>query len=240
MTPQAAMATNSAPSGTPIRSCEACAITRIDAIEPAAAVSPPRATRSGLPLRMRGDASVFFSGSLPSGSPGASLAAGRASFGASPSRDAAGATFSAGFADSAGGAGSIMKTTNAPRKHAAAAAQITTDVIPPRPLVGDARRHELVGTGQFTDNSGLPSYELAYEGRLEPAPGQIVVGMYVQDTLEGRLNRPKGRGRIGKVVSIEPYAEGRLGATMDFGRGYVTHSFLTELTPIRFVEPDVR
>jgi len=74
----------------------------------------------------------------------------------------------------------------------------------------------------------------------EPAPGQIVVGMYVQDTLEGRLNRPKGRGRIGKVVSIEPYAEGRLGATMDFGRGYVTHSFLTELTPIRFVEPDVR
>jgi hypothetical protein len=76
--------------------------------------------------------------------------------------------------------------------------------------------------------------------RWEMAPGPIVEGVFVQDTLEGRLNQPKGRGCLGKVVSMEPFGDGRLRATVDFGRGFLEAIFTSELSPIHFVGPEVR
>jgi hypothetical protein len=61
--------------------------------------------------------------------------------------------------------------------------------------------------------------------------GPIVPGAYVEDTLKGRLNQPKGRGRIGKVMAANADA-----ATVDFGRGWQAGIFLRELRPVR-IEP---
>jgi beta-lactamase regulating signal transducer with metallopeptidase domain len=66
----------------------------------------------------------------------------------------------------------------------------------------------------------------------------MVVGTYGQDMLAGRLNQPKGRGHIGKVVSLALDENGRPVAQVDFGRGYVTPINVSELSPIRFVELD--
>lgn len=67
------------------------------------------------------------------------------------------------------------------------------------------------------------------------APGEITVGAYVQDILEGRLNQPQGRGAVGKVVSIALGEGSATAAQVDFGRGYVVGINLPELSPIRFV-----
>ncbi|MDB5259155.1 MAG: peptidase [Candidatus Taylorbacteria bacterium] len=56
-------------------------------------------------------------------------------------------------------------------------------------------------------------------------PGDIAVGSYVQDTLEGRLDQPIGRGAIGKVTSVSSD-----GATVDFGRGLVVGIRFSELS----------
>src|SRR5689334_8448762 len=49
---------------------------------------------------------------------------------------------------------------------------------------------------------------------------EIKPGSYVQDTLEGRLNQPIGRGAIGKVVFVAKGDNDQLDAMVDFGRGY--------------------
>jgi hypothetical protein len=64
----------------------------------------------------------------------------------------------------------------------------------------------------------------------------IVPGTYVEDILEGRLNQPKGRGRIGKVTAVAPDGAA---ATVDFGRGYSPGIFLRELSPVG-IEPAPR
>jgi hypothetical protein len=74
----------------------------------------------------------------------------------------------------------------------------------------------------------------------EHAPGDIVPGSYVEDTLRGRLNQPKGRGHIGKVLSLSQNESGRPCATVDFGRGLIDGIMLSELAPVRFVNPDTR
>ena len=61
-------------------------------------------------------------------------------------------------------------------------------------------------------------------------PGEITVGAYVQDRLEGRLDQPKGRGAIGKVISISTGEDGPKAATVDFGRGYSPGINLSELS----------
>ena len=69
-------------------------------------------------------------------------------------------------------------------------------------------------------------------------PDEIVVGGYVEDTLDNREGVPFGRGAIGKVVSLGPGDDGAMGAMVDFGRGYVAGIKLTELSVIRFVPED--
>jgi len=93
------------------------------------------------------------------------------------------------------------------------------------------------------DVAAADSIEGQFKGegrRWEKTPGPILTGIYVQDLLEGRMNMPKGRGHVGKVVKTMTDAEGREHATVSFGRGFSTTIFFTELSPIRFIEPDVR
>ena len=65
--------------------------------------------------------------------------------------------------------------------------------------------------------------------------GEITVGAYVQDTLEGRLGQPKGRGAIGKVVSVSTRDNGVQAAVVDFGRGYSPGINLSELSLVSVV-----
>ena len=66
-------------------------------------------------------------------------------------------------------------------------------------------------------------------------PGEITVGAYVQDILEGRLNQPMGRGAIGKVLSLST-VNGRPTGTVEFGRGYSVPMFLSEVCLVRFIK----
>ena len=64
--------------------------------------------------------------------------------------------------------------------------------------------------------------------------GSVVVGAYVQDTLEGRMNQPQGRGAIGKVIKVSgPNDAPPPCADVDFGRGYVTGIQFTELSVVQ-------
>ncbi len=74
--------------------------------------------------------------------------------------------------------------------------------------------------------------------RWARASGEITVGAYVQDILEGRLDQPEGRGAIGKVVSISTGDNGVAAATVDFGRGYSVGINLSELSLVSVV-PEV-
>jgi len=65
--------------------------------------------------------------------------------------------------------------------------------------------------------------------------GEIKAGAYVQDTLEGRLNQPEGRGAIGKVVSVSTDANGQKVAKMDFGRNYSVPISFSELSLVNIV-----
>jgi hypothetical protein len=93
------------------------------------------------------------------------------------------------------------------------------------------------------DIPGADSIEgkLLAEGKnWERTVGQPIAGGYVQDILVGRLNQPKGRGRIGTVVAMTADAEGRPVATVDFGHGYVVGISTSELSPVHLVAPDMR
>ncbi len=73
--------------------------------------------------------------------------------------------------------------------------------------------------------------ELKAQGKKwTKAEGQITVGSYVQDTLEGRLNQPKGRGAIGRVTALSSGKDGPQEALVDFGRGYRVPMKLSELS----------
>ncbi|MGA2501799.1 MAG: hypothetical protein ABSH20_29000 [Tepidisphaeraceae bacterium] len=61
-------------------------------------------------------------------------------------------------------------------------------------------------------------------------PGEITMGAFVEDILEGRLNQPQGRGVIGRVVFI--HKEQRV-AVVDFGRNYVVGIQLSELSLLK-------
>jgi serine/threonine protein kinase len=70
------------------------------------------------------------------------------------------------------------------------------------------------------------------------AGGDIGVGDYVADMLNGRLDQPQGRGMIGRVLSMVPQAPGRAPvATVDFGQGHQPVIFLSELARVHVV-PD--
>jgi hypothetical protein len=76
--------------------------------------------------------------------------------------------------------------------------------------------------------------------RWERIEAQPVVGGYVQDILIGRAGQPKGRGNVGKVVSLGVSDTGRPGATVDFGRGCTEGIMLSELSTLRIIEPEMR
>jgi hypothetical protein len=75
--------------------------------------------------------------------------------------------------------------------------------------------------------------------RWERTRGEISVGSYVEDVLQGRLEQPAGRGAIGKVVSIYVDEQGRAVAKVDFGRGWVVGIFPSELALVRVVPAPV-
>jgi Skp family chaperone for outer membrane proteins len=82
--------------------------------------------------------------------------------------------------------------------------------------------------------------KLRAEGKTwERVPGEPVPGEYVEDTMIGRMNQPKGRGNIGKVISIA-IDNGTSCATVDFGRGCVEGIMFSELAPVHFVAPEMR
>jgi hypothetical protein len=83
--------------------------------------------------------------------------------------------------------------------------------------------------------------KLLSEGKSwERTPGQLVAGGYVLDTMEGRLNQPKGRGRIRIAVSVAANEAGRPVASVDFGHGYIVGISGGELAPVRILAPEVR
>ena len=65
--------------------------------------------------------------------------------------------------------------------------------------------------------------------------GEITAGAYVEDTLEGRMDQPPGRGGIAKVLSVNPGEGDAIAAQVDFGRGYVVGVNLSELSLVRLV-----
>jgi hypothetical protein len=67
---------------------------------------------------------------------------------------------------------------------------------------------------------------------------EVIAGAYVQDILEGRLGQPKGRGAIGKVLSVSTGDNGVEAATVDFGRGYSVGINLSELSLVEIVPED--
>ena len=105
------------------------------------------------------------------------------------------------------------------------------------------------GEGDMTQNTPWTSSDVAavdsVEGQLRSqgkrwvqTAGEIAVGAYVQDILEGRLGQPKGRGAIGKVASISTGNNDVPGAMVDFGRGYSIGINLSELTLVNVVSED--
>ena len=81
--------------------------------------------------------------------------------------------------------------------------------------------------------------QLRAEGkRWERTSDAIQAGAYVQDIKQDRLNQPKGRGTIGKVLSVDEYL-GAPHSWVDFGRGYVLHIRMSELATIRIVAPEM-
>jgi hypothetical protein len=106
-----------------------------------------------------------------------------------------------------------------------------------------------VGQVDLAPNTPWTSSEVAaadsVEGQLRAqgkrwvqTTGEITVGAYVQDTLEGRLGQPKGRGAVGKVVSISTGNDDVQVAMVDFGRGYSPGISLSELTLVSVVPED--
>ena len=83
--------------------------------------------------------------------------------------------------------------------------------------------------------------KLRAEGKMwERSNGQPIAGGYVLDILQGRTDQPKGRGRLGMVLSMAANPEGRPVATVDFGHGYVVGISTAELSPVRLVGTDMR
>lgn len=68
------------------------------------------------------------------------------------------------------------------------------------------------------------------------SPGEICLGAYVQDILEGRLNQPGGRGAIGRVTFVYAADNHKPLAVVDFGRGYSAIIYFSELSCVSIPE----
>jgi hypothetical protein len=112
------------------------------------------------------------------------------------------------------------------------------------PVWKEVKRFEALEPSPFWTSSEVAAAD-SVEGQLRsqgkrwvPTTGEITVGAYVQDTLEGRLDQPKQRGAIGKVVSVSTGKNDVPGAMVDFGRGYSVGINLSELALVRVVRED--
>jgi len=77
--------------------------------------------------------------------------------------------------------------------------------------------------------------KLRSEGKgWECTRGELVVGAYVEDSLEESIGQPKGRGRVGIVLSLGTNTAGRAIAGVDYGHGYYLGAYTSELCPLRF------
>ena len=141
--------------------------------------------------------------------------------------------------------GQIAEATNESAKLGAQNLEITSEISQLLAQRGQIRTTPTAQPVQFqahTSAAIFPAAADSIEGQLdsqdkrwEPTQGQIQVGSYVQDILQGRLDQPEGRGRIGKVISTDLDANGRDLAIVDFGRGLSEPIFFSELAPIQFV-----
>jgi hypothetical protein len=120
------------------------------------------------------------------------------------------------------------------------AAHINGQVTPNQPLSAEADQVDAAQNTPWTSSEVAAPDSI--EGRLRSqgkrwvqTTGEITVGAYVQDTLEGRLDQPKGRGAMGKVVSISTGNNDVPGAVVDFGRGYSVGINLSELALVSVV-----
>ena len=119
-------------------------------------------------------------------------------------------------------------------------AHLNGNVSTNQPLTAEAGQVEVAQDTQGTSSevAAVDSVEgqLRSQGkRWVQAPGEITVGALVRDTLEGRLDQPKGRGAIGNVVSISTGNNDVPGAVVDFGRGYSVGINLSELSLVSVV-----
>src|ERR1019366_78257 len=155
ITPQDATTMSSAPMGTPQRSCPGWAIISRAKKEPSNAVRPPRSQRMGLPRRSRGGEGASSAGgdrslSAAAGSSALAATAGSADVGSTAAGGNAAVFAGAGSGGTAASlrlAGSIMKTTKAPRKQAAAPPQSSAATIGPAPTsLPDIIRTRLTAT----------------------------------------------------------------------------------------------
>jgi hypothetical protein len=123
------------------------------------------------------------------------------------------------------------------------AAHLNGKVSTSQPLTGEVDQADLDRNTPWTSSQGAAADSV--EGQLRSqgsrwvqTPGEINVGAYVQDILEGRLDQPKGRGAIGKIVSISTGNDDVPGAVVDFGRGYSVGINLSELRLVSVVSED--
>ena len=120
------------------------------------------------------------------------------------------------------------------------AAHINGKVSTNQSVMGEVNQADMAQSPPWTPSEVAAANSV--EGQLRSqgkrwvqTTGEITVGAYVQDTLEGRLGQPKGRGAIGKVVSISTGNNGIEAAVVDFGRGYSVGINLSELTLVSVV-----
>jgi hypothetical protein len=99
----------------------------------------------------------------------------------------------------------------------------------------DSGRNTLWASSEVAAPDSVEGQLRSQGKRWVQTTGEITVGTYVQDTLEGRLDQPKGRGAMGKVVSISTGNNDVPGAVVDFGRGYSVGINLSELALVRVV-----
>jgi hypothetical protein len=98
-----------------------------------------------------------------------------------------------------------------------------------RRAIDYASSHESDAGGDVASGESVEE-RIRREGNIwTESDGPITTGSYVEDTVEGRRNQPEGRGRIGKVLSIDRRSHR---AMVDFGRDYVVGIRLDDLTPI--------
>jgi hypothetical protein len=111
----------------------------------------------------------------------------------------------------------------------------TNEALPPEMEQADAALNTPWTSSEVAAVDSVEGQLRSQGKRWVQTTGVITEGAYVQDTLEGRLGQPKGRGAIGKLVSISTGNDGVQAAVVDFGRGFAPGINLSELSLVSVV-----